>query len=154
MFDPKQFASSNVAPLSTQIEVCPEGEFPFVIGSDPKMLEPRHVTGTSDKGPYDFWVLDLTCECQDQNVKSQLGRDKVTARCSINLDIDANGQLDAGKGKNVSLGQLREALGQNTPDWNPGRLLGAGPFIGKVVHRDNPKGGAPFVNIVRTAKIS
>lgn len=154
MFDPKQFASSTAQPMSTQVEVCPEGEFPFTIDSENK-LEPRNVKGVSANGnAYDFWSLDLTCICQDDSVKQQLGRNKVTARLSLNLDLDENGGLDVGKGKNVSLGQLRDALGQNQPGWNPGMLLGAGPFIGKVVHRENPKGGTPFVNITRTARMS
>lgn len=152
MFDPKQFASSSVAPMSTQVEVCPEGEWPFTIDPETK-LEPRNVKGSNEKGDYDFWTLDLTCICQDESVKNQLGRNKVTARLSLNLDLDSSGSLDTGKGKNVALGQLREALGQNQPNWQPGMLLGAGPFIGKVTHRENPKGGTPFVNITRTAKL-
>lgn len=153
MFDPQQFASSNVAPLDTQIAICPEGEWKFVVGSDPKMLVPRNVKGESAKGAYDFWSLDITCECVDDNVKQQLGRDKVTVRYSVNLDLDGNGNLDAGKGKNVSLGQLREALGQNAdPTWTPGKLLGAGPFVGKVTHTQNK--GKTYANITRAAPLS
>ena len=48
------------------------------------------------------------------------------------LDVK-NGQLEWGKNKNIDLGQLRNAVGQNTAGaWHIGMLSGAGPFVGRV----------------------
>lgn len=42
------------------------------------------------------------------------------------LDVTESGALDMSKGKNIGLGRLREAVGQNAPGkpWSPGMLLG------------------------------
>ena len=48
-------------------------------------------------------------------MKELLGRDKVTVRQGIMLDITDSGGLDMGKGRNIGLGRLREAIGLNTP---------------------------------------
>ncbi len=48
-------------------------------------------------------------------MKEFLGRDNVTVRQSIMLDTDESGRLDIGRGKNVSLGRLREAVNKNNP---------------------------------------
>ena len=46
------------------------------------------------------------------------------------LDMDENGDLELGKGKNVDLGRLREALGQNTGgNWSPSQLVGSSATI-------------------------
>lgn len=55
------------------------------------------------------WAID------DPEVKELLGRDKVTVRQDIMLDLTETGALDMGRGRNVQLGKLREALGLNTP---------------------------------------
>jgi hypothetical protein len=73
----------------------------------------------------------------------------------INLDFDDTGKLVNGPNRNVALGQLREALGQNKPGWTPQQLLGAGPFIGRVKHtssKTNPE--QKFAEVVKAGKIS
>lgn len=152
MFNPDEFMQSTVDPLSTTFQVCPEGDYPFIIDSDPKAINFRNVKGTSDKGPYDFHVMEINCICLDDSVKQRLNREKVTVRLSVNLDLDAAGKLDTGKDKNITLGRLRDAVNQNNPGWNPKMLLGAGPFMGKVEHSTSK--GNVYANIVRTAKIS
>ena len=66
-------------------------------------------------------------EAQDEEVRIICERDKVTLSDSILLDVtpDGNG-LDFGKGKNIGLGQLRSATGQNVPgqEWSPLMLKG------------------------------
>lgn len=136
-FDPTQFMNAAVDPMATQMEVIPEGEYPFMLDSDPKMLLPKNIKGTSQKTgePYDFWQIELNAICIDEAVKAKLGRKTVSTRMRLNIDIDAQtGSLQTGPNKNVSLGRLRDALGQNQPGWTPSKLLGAGPFIGKVEH--------------------
>lgn len=154
MFDPNAFMQSAVDPMSTQMEVVPEGDFRFMIDADPKQLTPKNIKGTSSKTgePYDFWQIELNCLLLDDAVKQRLGREKVTVRLRLNLDLNPSGQLEVGPNKNVGLGQLRDALGQNKPGWSPAQLLGAGPFIGKVKHTTTDKG--TFADIQRVAKIS
>jgi len=154
MFDPNQFMSSAVDPMNTQMEVVPEGDYRFLIDGDPKQLTPKNLKGISQRTnePYDFWQIELLCFCLDDAVKQKLGRDKVTVRLRLNLDLDATGRLEVGANKNIGLGQLRDALGQNKPGWSPQMLLGAGPFIGKVKHNTTDKG--TFADIQRVARIS
>ena len=74
---------------------------------------------------------------QDEKVKAEMGRDKVVVTKQIILDIDANGAIDTGKNKNVELGRIRAAAGQNDGQpWSVSRLRGAGPMMVKVVHVD------------------
>lgn len=155
MFDLDKFMSSTAsAPGSTQWEVCPEGDFPIMLDTDIKI---SNIKGESDKGPYDFWVMEIPCIIQDDAVKAKLGREKVTARMRINLDIDeATARLDESKGKNVQLNRLKEALGQNVAGWTPTMLRGAGPIMGHVRHVMNKKdpNSQPFAEIDRVAKIT
>jgi len=152
-FDLEAFASQQVEPLATQFETIPEGEFPFIIDGDPKNLDVKEMKGESKRtgNPYHFFQLELICVCQDDAVKQKLGREKVTCRLRINLDLDASGRIESGSGKNIGLGQLRDALGQNSPGWTPRQLLGAGPFIGKVKHTKTDKG--TYADIDRVAPV-
>ena len=154
MFDPAAFMSSAVDPMATQMEVVPEGDFKFTIDTDPKQLNPKNLKGTSTRtgNDYDFWQIELNCHLLDDAVKQKLGREKVLVRLRLNLDLDESGRLEVGPNKNVGLGQLRDALGQNAPGWTPQKLLGAGPFIGKVKHTTSEKG--TFADIQRVAKIT
>lgn len=157
MFDPNAFLNSTADPLPTSYEVIPEGEYQMLLDADPKMLEVRKIEGISKNSgePYLFYQIELSCLVLDEKVKAKLGRDKVTARMRINLDFDDAGHLTNGPNKNVALGQLREALGQNKPGWTPAQLLGAGPFIGRVKHsssKTNPE--QKFAEVVKAGKIT
>lgn len=155
MFDPNTFMSAAVEPMSTQFEVIPEGEYLFIIDGNPAQLAPKNLKGISERTgkPYDFWQIELTCLCQDAAVKAKLGRENLSCRLRLNLDVDpTTGGLAVGPDKNISLGRLRDALGQNKPGWTPQQLLGAGPFIGLVKHTSNDKG--TFADIARVGKVS
>jgi hypothetical protein len=60
-------------------------------------------------------ALDLQWSIDDANVKALLGRDDVKVKQGVMLDLTESGGLDMGKGRNVGLGRLREAVGLNTP---------------------------------------
>lgn len=152
-FNLDQFMNDAVdAPMATSYPVHPAGEFPFMLDADPKMLEVKHLSGVSNKtgNPYDFHQMELVAIAQDDGVKQKMGRDKVTVRIRVNLDFDTNGRLAVGEGKNVMLGQLREALDQNKPGWTPKQLLGAGPFIGLVKHSQS--GDRTYADITTVTK--
>ncbi len=157
MFDPNAFAEGAVdAPMSTTPPVCPEGEYVFMLDSDPAMLVPKELKGTSGRTgkDYHFWQLPLMAICQDSAVKEKMKRDTLKVRCFINLDLDDGGRPETGEGKNVALGRLREALGQNKPGWKPKDLLGAGPFIGRVKHTQGKNPGDVYADITNTTKVS
>jgi hypothetical protein len=154
MFDLDQFVNQTVdAPMATSFPVHPEGEFPFMFDADPKMLQVKHLEGTSQRtgNPYNFYQWELLAISQDPSVKQKMGREKVTVRCRVNLDIDQNGRFETGEGKNVLLGQIRDALGQNGAGWSPKQLLGAGPFIGRVRQTEG-NDGKKYADIVAVAR--
>lgn len=156
-FDAQAFMNQAADPLPTAFEVIPEGEYKMMLDGDPKMLDVREVSGVSQRTgePYQFYQLELICVVLDDALKAKLGREKVTARMRINLDFDDNGRLVNAPNRNVALGRLRDALGQNKPGWTPQALLGAGPFIGRVKHtssKTNPE--QKFAEVSNAAKIS
>ena len=87
-----------------------------------------------------------------------MGRDKVVVFKQFILDIDENGALDTGKNKNIDLGRVQTAVGQqNDKPWSISKLRGAGPVMVKVVHidferKDKTKGKrAEIERVVRIA---
>jgi hypothetical protein len=107
---------------------------PFVLADDPRLAEYLQLTG--------------------------LERATVSHR-GMFLDLVDNGQggqtLDKTKGKNVDLGQLREAVGQNAEGqpWSFSQLIGAGPVMVKVVHEpDKNNAELKYARVGRVVKIS
>lgn len=134
MFDPNQFMNQPADPMATQYENVKEGEFKMMIDSDIEFTEIKWNDKNTGE-PRSVPLMRLNCVVLDDAEKARLGRDKLTVRADLTLDLNSAGGLDFGPNKNVKLGQLRDALGQNTPGWTPNALRGAGPFIGKVTHR-------------------
>jgi len=108
-FDPSTFLDLTVTdPNSTVMTPVPEGEFTAIAG------EPVIRQWTSKDGTKSGLALDIPWEVDDASVKAALGREKVTVKQGLMLDLNPQGGLDTGKGMNVSLGRLREAVGLNT----------------------------------------
>ena len=110
-FDPNTFLNTTYEEANdTKITPCPVGEYLAVASKvDAK-------TWASLDGSKSGVKLEILWEIDDANVKQLLGRDKVTSRQNLYLDLNEAGTgLDLGKGKNVGLGRLREALDLNTP---------------------------------------
>ena len=89
------------------------------------------------------------------NARELMGRDEMLVNQTIWLDLDDAGNLQVGPNKNVALGQLREAAGQNDrgKPWSPQQLVGAGPikvYVVQRVDRDDPE--RKFNNIKTVAK--
>lgn len=70
--------------------------------------------------------LNVMWSCNEPEVVEVTGRDENTIRQNVWLDLNANGNLDMGRGKNVGLGKLRTALNQNDPTepWSFGHIVG------------------------------
>lgn len=94
-----------------------------------------------------YWCID------EHEVVEETGREEPMVRQTIWLDVTENG-LDNGKGKNVQLGKLREALGQNdaSKPWGFGNLLGCVAVV-KVVHTAGKDDGTIEAKVVRVAEI-
>lgn len=144
-FDPDAFLNESVdGAMSTSMEPVPEGEYLAVVSSGDKALQVRQ----TQKGGT---ILDITWEIQDHELSEKLGRQVVTVRQSVFLDMTPQNTLDRGKGKNVQLGKIRAALGQNDPTkpWNIPMLKGAGPATIKVGQRPDPNDEATIYNDVK-----
>jgi hypothetical protein len=131
-FNPESFMNSTVSEAnSTQYEQVPEGEFPASIDT----VTPR-TTGTGKA------LLSVKWKVDDEAVRTQTGMAEPSVFQTVWLDVTESGGLDFSRGKNVQLGKLRDALGQNAPGkpWSPGMLVGGVAKI-RVKHsidkRDN-----------------
>lgn len=122
-FDVNTFANAVVSDSnSTKVNPIPEDEYPGIIQGP---LNERGKTGfrTTDKGQV---ILDVVWEVDSPAAREASGMEHPTVRQSIFLDVTTSGGLDMSKGKNVGLGRLREALGQNKDGqkWTFGSLIG------------------------------
>lgn len=124
-FENSQFTDAN----STEYVPVPVGEYTGVVD--------KYKIRSTDKG---FVLLDVTWKIDDATVAEETGMENPTIRQSLFLDISDSGGLEFGKGKNVALGRLREALNQNKSGepWTFGMLVGQVAKIA-VTHRADTK---------------
>jgi hypothetical protein len=148
-FDPQQFMNMQVTEAtSTEFVSVPEGDYTAVVTK----VDFRTVQAKNGEGEMAF--MDVTWEIDDPtgSVEAVTGRKKNSARQSIILDVTEWGSLDMGKGRNVGLGRLREAVGQNRPGvaWSPSMLIGQ-PARVSIKHRMD--GDRTFVDVRSVAKL-
>lgn len=111
MFDPNTFLEMTVTDANSTVSVpVPVGEYLAVV----EKVEARPWQSKDDPTKAGM-ALDVLWNIDDANVKALLEREKVTCKQGIMLDVTDTGGLDMGKGKNVGLGRLREALDLNQP---------------------------------------
>src|SRR5512136_3156739 len=97
-FDPQSFLESSISGSNdTKIVPVPVGEYMGII----EKVLPRQ--WQSKDGTSSGVALDVFWFVEDDNVKQYLGRDIVTVKQGIMLDLTASGQVDMSKGKNVGL---------------------------------------------------
>lgn len=108
-FNPEQFLDQQITETNdTKVTPVPVGDY-TAVASDIKCRTWTSKTDPTQSG----LALDITWEIDDASVKEFLGRDKVTVKQGIMLDVTESGGLDMGKGRNIGLGRLREALDLN-----------------------------------------
>jgi len=143
-FDPKQFLDAQFeGAMDTKVIPVPVGEYIAVV----EKVDTRAWQSKADPSKSGI-ALDVTWNIDDAGVKEATGRDKVTVTQSIMLDLTPAGGLDFGKGRNVRLGRLREALGLNVP----GQPFGFRMLEGKVAkitigHRPGQQPGDVFADV-------
>lgn len=136
-FDPEQFKHMEFDTgegLSTEIIPPDEGVYNATV------YNWNLQSGTSQNGN-DWARLDITYELEDADgsQKEKTGRDRITARQGVFLDITDNGNLDFSKGRNIQLGQILEATGLNGGKFTFDMLEGK-PVKVLVRHRDTDNG--------------
>lgn len=141
-FDPATFMNQTVdQPIADDYVLCPEGEYQAIVDDFDETVfrtnEFVYSKGPNAGLPGEMTTFECPWVIQDDRVKLALGRDKVVVTEPIILDFDSNGALDHGPNKNVKLGQLRTAVGQNSAGaWSISNLKNAGPSMVRVVHRE------------------
>jgi len=146
IFNPDTFLNMQVTgALDTQRIPIPAHDYVAVIDD----IKPRKA---KDSAILDvLWLVDGgTMTPEGKTVQQVTGLPKNVARQSIFLDLTPEGGLDLSKGKNVPLGQLRDALGQNDPSksWSPGMLKGQVAKI-TIKHRMADDGSGQMYTDVR-----
>ena len=143
-FDPNAFLNTETDESNaTTYTPVPEGEHQASI----KAIKPRVLTDGRA-------VLDVTWVVDSEEARNETGMAEPTVRQTLWLDTTESGGLDFGKGKNVGLGRLRDALGQNETGkpWQPGMMVGGVAKI-KVTHsidkRDNETIQAGVVSVAK-----
>ena len=107
-FDAQSFLDATVSSANdTRIIPVPVGEYMGIV----EKVSPRQ--WQSKDGTQSGIALDILWLVEDAGVKQALGRDTVTVKQGIMLDLTPGGGLDLSAGKNVGLGRLREAVGKN-----------------------------------------
>lgn len=137
MFDPENFMNSVTvdSPLSTITVPIPEGDYRAMVKE--VKLEPPGVNKKT--GEETSPILRVTWKLLDQDaLAAEMEREELLIRQDIWIDRDDNGNFALGKGRNVGLGRLREALGVNNQPGNPFKNLDGGVALIKVAHRTDP----------------
>lgn len=133
IFDPTKFMESNTSEAgSLNADPVPPGDYQAVI--DGVEFRPVELKKTGEER----MTMRISWNIVDDELKATLDRDKVIVRQDIWLDVARdNSGLDFGRGKNVGLNRVRDALNQNNAGevWNPGMLVGAGPAMISVTQR-------------------
>lgn len=146
-FDAQSFLDSSVSGSNdTKVIPVPVGEYMGIISK----VAPRQ--WQSKDGTQSGVALDIFWLVEDANVKQYLGREEVTCKQGLMLDLTDAGALDMSKGKNVGLGRLREAVGKNDPSeqFSFAMLPGLSAKI-SVSHRVN--GDDTFAEVKGVAKL-
>lgn len=137
--DPNAFLQMTVEGAnSTQLELPEEGDYMAMIAD----ITPREIKFQSGERAGQVGTgLDITWQIENPEVKEKLGYTP-KPRQSMILDLTPSGGLDMGKGKNVTLGRIREAVGQNKDGqaWGPLMLKGqvATITVKHVTDKDDP----------------
>ena len=131
MFDPETFMQTQFeGQMSTKLILIPAQDWPGLIT---KVLPKKSLIDGEDRA-----ILDVQWCIEDPKCTEVTKQAKNFVNQAHFLDImfvDNQPVLDFGEGKNISLGALREALGQNTnKKWSPMMLMGQAGTI-RIGHK-------------------
>ena len=136
VFNPEAFMNTEVdSENSTRMLPTPEGDYLAAVE------EVKADTVGNDSKP----VLRVKWGLQDNDgsIEAATGRKNVAIEQLIFLDLTGSGGLDMGEGKNVQLGRIRKALGQNKAGqpWAPSMMNGqvATVTVGHRADKNDPE---------------
>lgn len=125
MLNTEEFLQTTTSSeLDDHLEPCPPGEWLAITG---KPAIHDFIFSKGDRVGEKGYRMTIQYVIQDQAVLDHCQREKVSVTASILLDLTEDGTgLDMGKGKNIGLGQIRTALGQNEAgaEWSPAMIEG------------------------------
>jgi len=139
MFDADSFLQATVeGQLSTSRPSIPELQDAQLVVKD---------LGIKVSG--DFTILDVVFICDEESAREATGMAEPQIKHGVFLDLDSSGALDMGEGKNVDLGRLRAALGQNDGGpWAPAQMIGQ-VCRGHVVQDPDKKDPSKIYNRIK-----
>lgn len=147
-FDPNTFLSTTFNESNdTTVVPVPAGEYLAIA----EKVEAK--TWSKKDGSATGLKLSVLWDIQSEEVKAFIGRDPKASQ-DIMLDLTEEGNLDMGKGKNVGLGRLREALDLNTPGqpFSPPMIVGR---MAKILVTHEPgEGDTVYTRVTKVAKAS
>lgn len=117
-FDANSFLDSQISGANSTERILVE---PGVYSAF--VADLKSATGFSEKNNQQWARMDVVFEIQDEHQQERTGRARILITYGIMLDLDANGDLDMGRGRNVRLGKFRKALGKNDGPFNPRELM-------------------------------
>lgn len=148
-FNPEQFMSTTTTDkMDTNTIPVPDGTHRAQVDSiNYRTLEAK------DTNP-ERTIMEINWAVTSDDVKKKTGLDKPIAKQSIWLDLNGQGQLLTGAGKNIGLGALREALGQNKPGklWAPSYLNNAVATILVKGEKDKQNPDVVYARVTRVSK--
>ena len=112
--------TSSTDAMESEFKPIPEGDYlSVIVGESPYELSVRPVQ-TKDGMAH---VMDVNCKIDDPGNSEADGK---VVRYSCWLDLEPTGAFTKGDNKNVKLGVIRSALGQNVPgvEWSPSMMVG------------------------------
>lgn len=148
MFNPEDFLNqTGDQAMDTKVTPPPVGEY----RASADKVEIKTWQKRDDPSVHGLKLV-IQWSIDDHAVLALLDREKVTVRQDIMLDVTEQNGLDYGKGKNVTLGRVREAVGLNTPGqpFAPSMIQGRQAKI-KVGHRVD--GEDIYAEVKGTAKL-
>ena len=123
MFNPESFLNqTSEQALSTQLDPVPEGDFKAVSQAITKESVRSFDINKGERAGQKGFSLNVAWKIDDEAAGEYNNR---MVFQTLFLDVTSDGAgLDFGKGKNVDLGKLRAALGQNQDGqpWAPSML--------------------------------
>lgn len=143
-FDPKLLEETVVeAQLDTRPQPVPEGVYDngFVQDYEIRVVNTKH-----GERP----ILRLVWNIMDDDLREKMGRETVTSRQDLWLDMNADGSIATGPGQNWRLGKVLDVLGLNTgKKFSFGMLRDCGPARVTVGHRTNDDTGDVYDEVTR-----
>lgn len=132
-FDADSFLNQSVeGALDTKYPVVPADKY---VAQVDKVSTSDGIISKGENAGKKWVSLNLHWNVMDEELKREMERDKVVVVQRIFLDLNDDDTIAVGKGKNVKLGQVRDAMGQNDPSqpWSPNFLIGQMAEIDVVV---------------------